>query len=102
MPHKSITRAWSLVSFSPVSLCAIVVGVLITTYIGLIAVVMSYGAFTIEFSQSVRNAQAAVATLEEEYLTAESHISIADYSALGYEKPLREFFVQEISGTARR
>ena len=54
------------ISISPVSLCGSIVAVLVVSYIGLIAVVMSYAALTVEFSQSVKNVEATVATLESE------------------------------------
>ena len=49
--------------FSLLSLISGAVAVLAVSYIGLIAVVMSYAALTVEFSQSVRNDESAVATL---------------------------------------
>ena len=51
-------------SFSLLSLVSGAVAILVVAYIGLIAVVMSYAALTVEFSQSVRNDEAAVAVLE--------------------------------------
>ncbi len=76
-----------------VSICSGVVAVLAITYIGLIAVVMSYAVLTVEFSQSVRNDEATVATLESQYLTAIARITATDYAAAGYTKPIAETFV---------
>ncbi len=88
--------------FSILSLCYGTVGVLLVTYIGLIAVVMSYAALTVEFSQSVRNDEAVVATLEGQYLAEVGRITSTDYTALGYAKPVAKAFVREQSVTALR
>lgn len=88
--------------FSVVSLCTGAVAVLVVAYIGLIAVVMSYAAMTVEFSQSVRNDEAAVATLESQYLAGVARITSTDYAAAGYAKPLAEVFVRAQSSTALR
>lgn len=89
-------------SFSPVSIAAGVVAALAVAYIGLIAVIMSYAALTVEFSESVRGQEAAVAALESAYLAEVSRITNLDYHALGYAVPARQSFVQEVSGTALR
>lgn len=87
---------------SPTVLCGSVVAVLAVAYIGLIAVVMSYAALTMEFSQSVKDNGAAVAALENRYLTALGHITGADYRAEGYAAPQKETFVPAKSVTALR
>ncbi|MDO8593397.1 MAG: hypothetical protein Q7R59_00665 [bacterium] len=89
-------------SFSPVSLCAGTVGILLVSYIGLIAVVMSYAALTIEFSQSVKNDEAAVASLEGQYLATVARTTTTDYLALGYAPPIAKIFVPAKSSTALR
>lgn len=91
-----------LFRFSPVSLCAGAVAVLLVAYIGLIAVVMSYAALTIEFSQSVRNNEASVAALEGQYLAAVAHITATDYAAAGYVLPVAKTFVKAEDVTAIR
>ncbi|MFZ1075461.1 MAG: hypothetical protein WAN50_03750 [Minisyncoccia bacterium] len=88
--------------FSPVSLCAGAVGVLAVAYIALIAVVMSYAALTVEFSQSVRNDEAAVATLESQYLDGVQQVTGTNYLAEGYVKPNSEVYVRAESGTSIR
>jgi hypothetical protein len=75
------------------------VGVLLVTYIGLIAVVMTYAASTIAFTESVRNDEAQVAALEFRYLESVADITKSDYSALGYTKPTAQIFVR-VSGRA--
>ena len=79
--------------FSLLSFCSGTVAVLAVSYIGLIAVVMSYAALTVEFSQSVRNDEAVVAILEKQYITTMTHITGTNYTAMGYAKPLVEVFV---------
>lgn len=91
-----------LFPLSPISLCGGIVGVLLIVYIVLIATVMSYAALTIEFSQSVKNDEAAVATLESQYLAAVAHTTATDYIAEGYALPLAKTFVREKSTTALR
>jgi acyl-coenzyme A synthetase/AMP-(fatty) acid ligase len=88
--------------FSFVSLCVGAVGFLAVAYIGLIAVVMSYAAMTVEFSQSVRNDEATLATLESNYLDGVTHITNIDVAAAGYEKPTAKVFVKAQSATTLR
>lgn len=88
--------------FSILSACYTVVGVLVVVYIGLIAVVMSYAALTVEFTQSVRNSEAEVASLESEYLNNVAHITSIDYAAAGYAKPQAQLFVRSHGRAALR
>ncbi len=96
--HKSL----SYFLFSPTSLCFGVVAVLGVVYIGLIAVVMSYAALTVEFSQSVRNDESKVAVLEDQYLANVAKITTTDYTALGYALPIAKIFVQAKNVTVLR
>jgi len=89
-------------TFSLISVCSGTVAVLFVIYIGLIAVVMSYAVLTVEFSQSVKNDEAAVATLESDYLAGVSRITRTDYAAAGYAKPLFKVFVRAQSVTTLR
>ena len=73
---------------------------LVLSYIGLIAVVMSYAALQVEFTQSVRSDEAAVAALEASYLNSLSIVTNTDYASLGYEKPLAQIFVPGAPKTA--
>ena len=84
------------------TLCSGVAAVLAVTYIGLIAVVMSYAALTIGFTQSVKNDESAVATLEGQYLSTEANITSAGYVASGYAIPTTTIFVPAKSVTALR
>ncbi len=84
------------------SLCSGTVAVLAIVYIGLIAVVMSYVALTVEFSQSVKNDEASVAVLEGKYLSNIARIENLDYRAEGYVAPLATIFVPATSMTALR
>ena len=86
--------------YSPVALSTGLVATLIVAYIGLIAVVMSYAALTIEFSQSVRNDEAKVAALEERYLDAVAQVMATDYTAANYAPPRAKIFVRAASVTA--
>lgn len=90
------------VPFSPVSLMGGTVAVLVVAYLALIAVVMSYAALTIEFSQSVRNDEASVAALEGQYLAAVAHVTALDYMAAGYTQPVLKTFVRAKGVTALR
>lgn len=83
-------------------LCYGAVGVLVVTYVGLIAVVMSYAALTVEFSQSVKQDEATVAVLESQYLASVAQITNTDYSTEGYAKPVAQIFVPAKSVTALR
>ena len=88
--------------FSLLSLVSGTVGVLFVAYIGLIAVVMSYAALTVEFSQSVKNDEAAVAVLEAKYLASVARVTNTDYRAEGYAAPVAKLFVPVKSVTALR
>ena len=88
--------------FSPVSLATSALGILAVSYIGLIAVVMGYATMTIEFSQSVKQDEASVATLESRYLAAIEQITTTDYRAAGYAKPIAEVYVPAKIVTALR
>ena len=92
----------SIFPFSALTLCYGTVGVLLVAYIGLIAVVMSSAVLTVEFSQSVKNDEAAVAVLEGQYLSTVARISSTNYVAEGYAKPLDKVFVRAESVTALR
>lgn len=88
--------------FSLVSVCTGMVAVLAVVYIGLIAMVMSYAALTVEFSQSVKNDEAALAVLEAQYLAGVARIQSMDYHAAGYAAPIAKHFVPASSVTALR
>lgn len=88
--------------FSLVSISYGTVGVLLVTYIGLIAVVMSYAALTVEFSQSVKNDESTVAMLESRYLASVAHITTLNYIAEGYVKPAIKTFVRAENVAALR
>jgi len=88
--------------FSMTTFCSGVAVVLMLSYVGLIAMVMSYAALTIEFSQSVRNDEAVVATLESQYLAAVARITSTDYVRSGYTVPVTKIFVPAKAVTALR
>jgi hypothetical protein len=86
----------------PIQLCYGLIGILILSYIGIIAVVMSYAALTVEFTQSMRNDTSAVAQLEKQYLSEVARITAVEYTSEGYAKPKVKVFVRAKSGTAIR
>ena len=88
--------------FSFLSLCTGAVAVLAVVYIGSIATVMTYAALTVEFSQSVKNDEAAVGVLESNYLASVSNIETINYQSLGYVAPTKKIFVPQTSMTALR
>lgn len=98
MSYNSITYF----PYSPVKVASGLVMALAVLYIGLIAVVMSYAAHTVEFSQSVRNDETAVAMLEGEYLATMARLTKMDYVAAGYSAPSVKVFVPAKSVTALR
>ncbi len=89
-------------SFSLVPLLSVTAAFLAVAYIGLIAVVMGYATMTVEFSQSVKNDEASVATLESQYLGTVARIESLDYRAAGYAAPIAKIFVPSSSMTALR
>lgn len=100
--HKHKRPSRSLFPASPVGLCVGIVATLSVIYLVLIAVVMTYAAITISFSQSVRNNEAAVATLETQYFSEIAVINNSNYAAMGYTKPLAEVYVPATRVTALR
>lgn len=92
----------SAIPFPLTAVCSGILAILAVAYIGLIAIVMSYAALTIEFSQSVRNDESAVATLEGQYLSVVLEITRFDYAAAGYTLPAAKIFVPMKSVTALR
>jgi len=84
------------------ALCSSALAVLVVSYIGLIAVVMSYATSTIAFSQSVRNDESVVATLEGKYLSFVAQITNTNYAEAGYAVPVAKIFVPAKSVTALR
>lgn len=89
-------------SFSPISIATGTFAVLAVVYLMLIALSMGYAVLTVEFSQSVRSDESAIATLESTYLSKIVEISSTDYAAAGYTKPVTEAFVRAASVTALR
>ncbi|MFA6385503.1 MAG: hypothetical protein WCW29_02035 [Candidatus Paceibacterota bacterium] len=63
---------------------------------------MSYATLTIEFSQSVRNDESAVAALEGQYLSMISQITNTNYAEDEYAVPIAKIFVSAKSTTALR
>ncbi len=88
--------------FSILSLCTGTVATLAVVYIGLIAMVMTYAALTVEFSQSVKNDEASVAVLDSQYLAGVASIQSTDVTAAGYVKPVALLFVPATRMTALR
>ena len=87
----------------PFSVRAFLIGTnatLVVLYLALIAFVMSYAALTVEFSQSVRNDEAAVGVLESQYLAKVSAVTNTDPTALGYAKPVVQVFVPALPEAA--
>ena len=76
-----------------ISVLSGVSGLLLVGYFSLIATVMSYAALQVEFGQSVRGDEAAVATLESTYLAEVAALNQIDYTAEGYIKPVVLTFV---------
>ena len=87
---------------SILSLCTGIVATLAVVYIGLIAVVMTYAALTVEFSQSVKNDEASVAILDSQYLAGVARIQSTNVVAAGYVKPVALLFVPATRMTALR
>ncbi len=91
-----------MTALSPVKAAAVLVAFLAIAYIGLIAVVMSYAASTIDFAQNVRNDEAHVSQLEASYLNQIASITDTNYTALGYVKPAVIAYVPSAQATALR
>lgn len=70
------------------------------TYVGLIAIVMSYAAMHVEFAEHVRSDEAEVAALERTYFASVGAMTTTNYAALGYGAPVRKTYVPESPGTA--
>ena len=86
--------------FSPVSALVALNCFLAVCYIGLVASSLSYATLEVQFSQSVKNDEASVATLDTQYLAALEAVTASNYVALGYAKPVAESFVPGAPETA--
>lgn len=86
----------------PLPIVLALVGTFLVTYIALIAVVMTYASLSIEFSQSVKSDESAVAILEAQYLDAVNQIAAINYGVTGYATPEKLTYVATPSATARR
>lgn len=87
-------------SWSPVSALLALNGTLIVTYLGLIAIAMTYAALEVEFTQYTKNDEATVAGLESQYLGSLATITTTDYKAAGYVAPTSQLFVPGAPKTA--
>lgn len=81
------------IPFSPLTLSWGLVSALSVVYAGLIALIMSSAVLTIEFSHSIKDNEAAVASLEAHYLASVAAVALADYRAAGYAIPPVKRFV---------
>lgn len=70
------------------------------SYIALVAFSMSYAALEVEFAQSVKNDEASVATLDTSYLATLKQVTLSNYAAEGYVKPVAEIYVPGAPQTA--
>ncbi len=64
-----------------------IAGLFLVAYIGLLAVVMTYGVIEMQSAQAVRDTRAAVGTLETKYLAEITTINNLNPETLGYVKP---------------
>lgn len=88
--------------FSPVACALALVVTLAVAYVALIATVMSYATMTVGFSSSLRDDEAAIASLESQYLDRIAAVTATDYAAAGYGAPAEELYVPKASETALR
>jgi len=84
--------------FSPVQYLLAINVLLVVTYIGLIAFVMSYAAIETELAQSVRDASAQVSVLEVAYFNKTAELGAVNPVQLGYSAPIAKSYV---NGTVR-
>ncbi len=89
-------------NISPVRALAVLAATLALTYVALIAVVMNYATLTVGFAESVRDGEAAVASLESSYFSMLQSVTATNYSAAGYSKPVAQVFVTGAPTTALR
>jgi hypothetical protein len=75
-------------------------GILALSYIGLIAVIMSYATLQVELAHSVRSDGGVVAEFESAYLKEMAHITTIDYHTEGYARPEQLVFVPGSTASA--
>ncbi len=94
---RTISLHWSATTF-----LVWVASILLLVYIALISIVMTYATLTVEFAESVRDDQSAVASLEASYLEEVRALSSVDYRSLGFVEPKAKVFVKSAPVTALR
>jgi len=88
---NTLSNFYARISFTRA--LTVLVLLLLVSYVGLIAFVMSYGAVETETAQAVRDSSAQVSTLEGQYLAASAKLSVLNPSTIGYATPSDKSFV---------
>lgn len=70
-----------------------IAGVLLVSYLALIATIMVYGTLQMQFAERVRDTSAQVGVLESQYLALITQINKTDPSSLGFTKPVSIAYV---------
>jgi hypothetical protein len=89
--NRSRARAIQI-NISPVRALTFMVGLLMVSYMALMAFTMSYAVIHTEYAQQSRNAEAQVGVLETQYFNALAQINKANPVALGYVQPVSQHF----------
>lgn len=88
--NQSVTAVAKLPFVPALSFIA---GVLLVSYIALIATIMVYGTLQMQFAQRVRDTSAHVGVLESQYLSLITQINKTNPSTLGFTKPVSIAYV---------
>lgn len=75
---------------------SVVVGVLLITYVGLLAFIMTYGAIQMQSAEALRDTRAHVATLDTKYFNMIASINQTDPTTLGFVKQRNIAYVTNI------
>ncbi len=72
-----------------------IAGILLVSYLALLAFIMVYGTLQMQFAQRVRDTSAQVGVLESQYLSLITQINKSDPSTLGFTKPVAIAYVTD-------
>ncbi len=79
-----------------IPILSVVVGILLITYVGLLAFIMTYGAIQMQSAEALRDTRAHVATLDTKYFNMIASINQTDPATLGFVKQRNIAYVTNI------
>lgn len=93
---RNLSHSISAVAEFPfIPTLSFIAGVLLVSYLAMLAFIMVYGTLQMQFAQRVRDTSAQVGVLESQYLSLVTQINKTDPSTLGFTKPVAIAYVTD-------